>query len=322
VIWLTWRQHRQHLYAGLSLLAALGVAFAGLRTGLTTYVRDSGLSACLALPDQGCGHLIDGLREHYPSLPDLLPYLGLVPAMVAAFVGAPLLPRELERGTYRLVWTQSVSRRRWLLTKVGLLALSSVLFGLLLGGVARWFLTPYVAGAVISPVQQNYVGLLDVAPAAYCLFAFGLGVATGALIRRTLPAMAAALAVFVVVRLSWESVRYRVLPPLHVVDDTGAALPVGPGRSDWILPVSPWVRADGSPVDDTLVNRWCGPAPTKQAYQACLADHGVFSATYWEPASRFWTMQWLDVAVFGSAAVALLALGVALALRRRRGRVG
>ena len=77
------------------------------------------------------------------------------------------------------------------------------------------------------------------------------------------------------------------------------------------------VPADGTPLDDTLVARWCGPAPTKQAYQACLTDHGVFSATYWEPASRFWAMQWLDVAVFGSAALALLVVGAVLTARRR-----
>jgi ABC-2 family transporter protein len=317
VIWLTWRQHRQHLLVGLTLLVALGAAFAVLRGGLVTYVRGSGLSACLAEPDEGCGHLIDGLRQHYPSLLDLLPYLALVPALVGVFVGAPLLPRELERGTHRLVWTQSVSRTRWLLTKVVLLAAASITFGLALGVVARWFLSPYVDGAVVSPVQRDILGLLDVAPAAYCLFAFGLGVAAGALARRTLPAMAAALAAFVAVRLGWESLRYRLMPPRHAVTDLSSAVPAGPGRHDWVLPVSPFVSAEGTPVDDTLVARWCGPAPTKQAYQACLADHGVFSATYWEPASRFWTMQWLDVTVFGSTGVALLVVGVVLTLRQR-----
>jgi hypothetical protein len=316
MIWLTWRQHRQHLAAGLMLLAALGAAYAGLRGGLVTYVRDSGLSTCLAQPDEGCGHLIDGLREHYPTLLELLPYLSLLPGMVGVFVGAPMVPRELERGTNRLVWTQSVSRSRWLLTKLGLLGAASVLFGLALGAIDRWFLSPYVTGGVVSPVERNIVGLLDVAPAAYCLFAFGLGVAAGCLTRRTLPAMAAALAIFVGVRLGWESLRYHLFAPLHTLVDHEAAVPVGPGRQDWVLPVSPFVSADGSPIDDTLVARWCGPAPTKQAYQACLADHGVFNATYWEPASRFWAMQWLDVAVFGSAAVALLVVGAVLTVRR------
>jgi hypothetical protein len=317
VIWLTWRQHRQYLYVGLLLLAALGAIFYALRTGLSAYIRDTGLSVCLAQPDEGCGHLIDGLRERYPSVPELLPYLALIPALVGAFVAGPLLPRELERGTHRLVWTQSVSRRRWLLTNVGGLAGASVLFGLALGVVDRWFVSPYVAGAVISPVAQNYVGLFDLAPAAYCLFAFGIGLAAGALLRRTLPAMAVALGVFVAVRLAWESFRYHLLPPLHAITGSGAALPLGPGRQDWVLSVAPWVSANGAPIDDATVSAWCGPAPTKEAFQTCLADHGVFTATYWEPASRFWTMQWLDVAVFGSAAAVLLALGVAVALGRR-----
>jgi ABC-type transport system involved in multi-copper enzyme maturation permease subunit len=37
-----------------------------------------------------------------------------VPAVVGMFCGAPLVARELEEGTFRLAWTQSVTRTRWL----------------------------------------------------------------------------------------------------------------------------------------------------------------------------------------------------------------
>jgi len=39
------------------------------------------------------------------------------------FIGAPLLAREFEHGTFRLAWTQGISRRRWLLSKTLLLTL-------------------------------------------------------------------------------------------------------------------------------------------------------------------------------------------------------
>ena len=78
-----------------------------------------------------------GLRHHRPPLPGrvrraastLAGYLILLPALVGMFVGAPLLARELEHGTHRLAWTQSVTRRRWLLSKTLLLALAITVGG-------------------------------------------------------------------------------------------------------------------------------------------------------------------------------------------------
>ena len=49
----------------------------------------------------------------------------VVPALIGMFWGAPLIAHELETGTFRLAWTQSVSRRRWLLVKMGLVGLAA-----------------------------------------------------------------------------------------------------------------------------------------------------------------------------------------------------
>jgi hypothetical protein len=225
--------------------------------------------------------------------------------------------RELERGTHRLIWTQSVSRRRWLFVKLAVLLVGSMATGLAFGALDRWFLEPYIAGGVVSPVAQNYVGLVDVSPVVIAGFAFALGTAAGAVVRRSLPAMAATLAVFVAVRFAWESLRYAIVPPLHAVSALGAVVPVGPGRHDWVLSVSPWVTGSGVPIDDAALTGWCGATPTKDAFEACLTRHDVHQATYWEPVSRFWTFQLLDVGVFGSAALILLALTCYAVLRSR-----
>jgi hypothetical protein len=316
MIWLTWRQHRYQLFAALAVLTTLAVGYAALRASLVSYVQHSGLRSCLALPDEGCGHLISGLVDHYPGLLNLLPYLNLLPAVAGVFVGATVVTRELDQGTHRLVWTQSISRRRWLLTKLALLATGALVVGLVFGALNRWFLAPYNQGAAVSSVAQDFVGLTGVAPAATVLFAVALGTAAGAVIRRPLPAMAVTLIGFVTLRLVWESLRYRLFPPLHTLADLGSGGP-GPGRYDWVLQVSPWADASGAPIDDATLNGWCGQAPAKPAFLDCLSAHDVHQATYWEPVSRYWTFQWLDVAVFGGAAVALLALTVVLTLRAR-----
>ena len=50
---------------------------------------------------------------------DTIFYGNLLPLAVGVFWGAPLLAREVEQGTIRLVFTQSVSRRRWLDRQAG-----------------------------------------------------------------------------------------------------------------------------------------------------------------------------------------------------------
>ena len=99
--WVTWRQHRAQLVAGLGLLVAL--ASPRSRTHLpiqAAYHRD----ALVGLP-AAVGAL--GLRPDRPALPERVRRLGrrpsagspCCPALAGLFVGAPLLARELEHGT-------------------------------------------------------------------------------------------------------------------------------------------------------------------------------------------------------------------------------
>jgi len=63
----------------------------------------------------------------------------VVPALLGIFWGAPLVANELETGTYRLAWTQSVTRKRWLAAKLGLVGLwSMAVAGLLSFIVTLW----------------------------------------------------------------------------------------------------------------------------------------------------------------------------------------
>jgi hypothetical protein len=81
-----------------------------------------------------------------------------------------------------------------------------------------------------------------VVPLGYAAFAFALGVTAGLLIRRTLPAMIATLAVFAGLRVAVTTwVRPRLLAPLHVVSGlqaptaNGTPGPYPPQAADWVL---------------------------------------------------------------------------------------
>ena len=110
MIWLTWRQFR----AQAAAVAAIAVAFAlvlaatGPRLAdLATTYRD--------------------VFDHITANDRHLFYAGIVviavaPVIIGVFWGAPLVARELEAGTHRLAWTQSVTRTRWLAIKLGVTA--------------------------------------------------------------------------------------------------------------------------------------------------------------------------------------------------------
>jgi hypothetical protein len=319
--WLAWRQHRSHLLAALSAVVVLAGTYAWARVGLESYLHGSGLAACLARPDEGCGNVIGGLRAMHPSVLEALPYLNLAPVAAGLFWGAPLVAGEVEKGTHRLVWTQAISSARWLWTKVMLVAAACVVFGIVIGALDRWFLDPYIRASAISPVAPNYVGLLGVAPAAYALFAFTLGTAVGTFVHRVLPAMTITLAIFAPIRVIWEQQRYRLLSPVRVAYQLTAARPANAGRQDWRLDTATsLIDHAGHAVTQAQVSQWCassaGDGVKGSGLAGCLAQRGIQQLEWYEPAGRFWHLQALDASIFVALAAVLIAVA-ALRVSRR-----
>ena len=62
---------------------------------------------------------MDQFTNQYSSMMFIGILLLLLPLLIGLFWGAPLVSREVEHGTHRLVWTQGVSRRRWAAVKFG-----------------------------------------------------------------------------------------------------------------------------------------------------------------------------------------------------------
>ena len=109
--WVTWRQHRLALAGVLSVLGGLGVYL--LFNGLAMHHAYSslGLNSCGKLDGPSCQSQLTAFQQDYGSWADHLPTLLMVlPGAIGVFVGAPLVARELESGTYRFAWTQSRSR--------------------------------------------------------------------------------------------------------------------------------------------------------------------------------------------------------------------
>ena len=195
--WLTWRQFRTQALTVLALLAAAAVYL--LITGMQlrhSYTSD--LATCQAQND--CFPLFNQLQTQYNGPYQIAGLLVMAaPALIGIFWGAPLIAGELERGTHYLAWNQSVTRTRWLAAKFGGVALASVLTAGALSLLVTWWASPLDAISDSRFGTQAFNGR-DIAPLGYAVFAFALGVTLGLLIRRTVPAMAVTLAVFVAVQ--------------------------------------------------------------------------------------------------------------------------
>jgi hypothetical protein len=270
------------------------------------------------------------------------------------FWGAPLIAHELETGTFRLAWTQSVSRLRWLLVKLGLVGLASMLVAGLLSLMVTWWTSP------LDKVSQDRFGpstfaLHGFVPGGYAVFAFALAATVGLLVRRTLPAMAITLAGFVGARLA---VTYWIRP--HYMSPLSSTLPLtqadtgfgfsGPGAGGvavvsgqapslpnaWVTATSVVDKAGQAPTS-AYIKRVCpnifgAPPPgfvkrgpegseaigghssvaqattsAQDAFSQCIATLNTkyHEVVTYQPASRFWTFQTIETALFVVLALAL-----------------
>jgi hypothetical protein len=329
MIWVAWRQFRTQALVTLILLAAFAVLV--LVTGL--HLRDIynslGGAHCGVRGD--CG----ALTGHDTTLPDVLgPTLLAIPALLGMFWGAPLLARELESGTYRLALTQSVTRRHWLSVRVALVGVAALAVAGIASWLVSWWFEPLDAVSMsrLDPSVFTERGIVAI---GYAGFAFALGVAAGALTRRTLPAVAATLLGFIAARIAFTLlIRPHLLPARETLfpltlgksveflpSPSGLSVFAGvpPLPNAWAISASLVGRAhralSTSQLHDLLL-RNCpavtGPGKgaelTEGAFLPCsraLSRHVQLLVAY-QPPSHYWPLQALETAIFLAAALALI----------------
>jgi hypothetical protein len=210
VIRFTWMQSRMPMLAVAAGLAAVAVVL-GVTGPHLAHLYGTTVAACQA----NCPAARSAFSGYDQALQlGLGALIVVVPGIIGLFWGAPLVAQELETGTWRLAWTQSVTRTRWLAARLGVLGLASVLASGLLSLMVTWWSSPLDQAAMTRYASFDQ---RDVVPLGYAALAFMLAATAGALIRRTLPAMASALAAFVAVRVVVEHwVRPDLIAPAHL----------------------------------------------------------------------------------------------------------
>lgn len=337
MIWLNWRQFRLQSLAG-----ALGLALiAGYLLYLGMDIRDAHDAYRSRCADPAaCAQAGSQFQSTYTNtLLFLAAGLGLIPVVIGVFWGAPLIARELELGTHRLVWNQSVTRRRWLIGRMAFVGLAAMILPGLAALLLTWAAFPYdqVASDRFGTVE---FGARNIVPIGYGLLAFTLGTTVGLFVRRTLPAMAVTGVVFLVVQFTVPNlVRPHLMPPekatlpmtVQTINQarnlgsiTGAPVIGGlrvPGAPDaWISETSPLRTADGRTLGESAFNE-CLDTPPKTGAggtfgdaAVCLSGLDLHVDVEYHPGSRYWPFQLAETGLYLVAG----ALLTAIALRRVR----
>ncbi len=347
--WLQFRMQAITAIAGLGVVAVL-LAITGPHL---VHLYDITVANCAVHGD--CLNAPTAFVGNDRILQDLLGGLVIAaPGAIGVFLGAPLVSRELESGTFRLAWTQSVTRTRWVVMKLGVVGLGSMTVAGVISLMATWWSSPIDRAnlSIYWTFDQR-----DIVPIGYAAFAFAFGALAGVLIRRTLPAMAVTLAGFVTTRLLYNHlVMPRLIAPAHQYLALNSETVAGFGQMNggpftlfagnpnfpnaWIYSTQ-FVDRAGTPLSSQVLAGTCpllgsnlgrgaapdggvgavavpAPAGAGSVLHSCITKLG---ATYhevvaYQPAGKFWYFQWYDLAIYLAAAV-FMAAGCIWWIRRR-----
>jgi ABC-type transport system involved in multi-copper enzyme maturation permease subunit len=297
MIWVSWRQSRSQAIACLGVLAALAIYAIVVSTSMRTAFSNDGLAACLARgPATSCGTDIMAFTNRFGSAVNVAFWsvLLIAPGLLGVLIGAPLIARELEFGTWRLAWSQTVPRTRWLAVKLALVTGGVIVLGAAMTAVITWYRAPMdrLTGHFINNAY-DYEGLVLT---AYILCAFGFAVLAGLLIRRSIPAMVAAFIPWLAIRLVVEYVfRPHFQAPLTFLQGNASLTAHGGGYGLGTIP----------PVTGRIGDWVLSFSPSQSG-----------NAYLYQPADRFWTFQSIEAGIF--VALTAAALGATIWLLHRR----
>lgn len=308
---LAWRQLRLPALTAGALVAVALITMLVTGRQMTGYAANSGLTSCLTAHSD-CSIALNAFESRFGIWLTLLGGLTFLPMLAGLFLGAPLVAREFEQGTHRLVWTQSISRGRWIGTKLAMVVAGLVVVGSAITiGFTLWahtWSTVDVSGH--SRIQPTMFSLQGTVPIATLLAAFAIGLFASVFTRRTLPAMAVALTGFIAISLGLRLAAPMLVRPQTLTFPFGAYSPRR-GLGDWLLSEDVIDRAGNSISQANLQTLCPATNPTgglRGIDPRCVTAHGYQFHTTFEPLSAFWRLQTTETAILAVLSIILIAL--------------
>lgn len=323
--WLTWRLQRTELL----LLGTIMVVLVGMLVGShADVVAQHKIYTAETCPRPLAGG--NGM-ESYCDIPagwiyelvwGWLRWFDFLPLVAALLLALPMVI-ELENGTYRLAWTQSVTRGHWSRVKLTVLTLSGLVFSTVFTLTFHWWSIPLnrTNGMLGSP----WYDLRGILPVGYTAFAIGLMLTVGTLVRRTVPTMLVTAVVYAAVRIPFNTwIRpYLIAPITKPMDEVWRSSAAGE-RVESPFVERPWILANryqtpaGKFLSDGQITKLCDPTGNggKDAYFGCLESNKLELTMTYHPASHYWPLQFAETAVYLSAGLVLIGFATWYMLRR------
>ncbi|MFD4233070.1 ABC transporter permease [Streptomyces sp. NPDC058542] len=307
------RVHRRPLRTGGAAAALVILWMVGLSLWSDRSSADFAASGCsVEHTVPRCGSTVRDFLDVQMLLNDTQNQAGLLlmvlPALVGAFMAGPVIARELESGTFRLSWSQSVSPARWLAARLLAPAVLTVAVTSALAAVFAWFWSRDDDSFYERAWYEEFVyGSLGTVPVAHALLGLAIGTLAGLLVRRTVAAMAATVVASGLLLVAIGALRFSLWP---IRTDVVAI------RSGYGVPTDSWSGAQGyvTSTGERLPAEVCRE-PAGDILE-CLATHGSSERYYdYHPASHFWPLQLVETGIL--LALASLAVFAAFRVLRR-----
>ncbi|MEU0059473.1 ABC transporter permease subunit [Streptomyces sp. NPDC006334] len=298
--WLVWRQHRAAYW---TVLAATVLCVAWMiyqRAQMMDFLHAYGFPA---------KNLDDAGKQFDPysgAFTSVTTGLTAIPVILGVLLGAPLFAGDLENGTAKLIAAQSVSRNRWLATKLALTGLVVTVTTVTLSAVFAWWWNPIKPHYTdIDWTSREFFNTTGPAPVALSLLSVFGGVLIGVILRRTLAAMVVTLGFTVALQMVWGHFKLSLGDIV-----TATSKPISPGgmitfpevpRTAHVIDTS-YVSGSGKLFDLTT----CTDTLSEEATTSCMKKADIVGGSIdYIPISQMSSMQW-----FGASTLFALTAGI------------
>ncbi|HEV8461981.1 MAG TPA: hypothetical protein VGQ38_14875 [Gaiellaceae bacterium] len=306
MIWVSWRQQRTETIIGAAILVALAALLIPSGINMASAYHDAHLGSCLgAHASRACDFQVGSFVQRFEGIANLIAWFTLVPGLIGVLLAAPFV-NPFEQGTYRLDWTQSISRGNWISRKLGMAVAAALVASLVLTVLIAWWRAPLVR--LQGRMDNSAYDSQGIVIFGYTLFALGLALAIGVLWRRAVPGVLVGFAGYFVGRIFVDTWLRQRLVPTHSVTWGGRNDPAVLQHA-WRISEYP-SDAHGNPVDLACLKVGANPLP------GCLRHPPKYMHAIFHPASQFWQLQIMETALFGGLAVLLIAFSAWWTLRR------
>lgn len=298
--WVSWRLQRTETLIAAGILALLAALLVPTGIQMASTYHQDGIAACLS-SNSGpiCGQKIDDFQQRFQALTVLGNWFTLIPGLIGVLLAAPFI-HDLEHRTYRLAWTQSITRGRWLLGKLGLAVAVALIAagGLIL--LFTWWRTPNIhINGRLDTGNYDTTGTVVV---GYTLFALGLALALGAIVRRAAVSLTVAFVGYFATRILVDyALRDHLVTPLKATFK-GAQQPS-------FLYNAQIISVDGTLNGKQVIGGGGAGGFLGGHVQVRAPRMGnVIMHVVYQPQSHFWPMQLTETGLFLGIATVLILL--------------